>query len=152
MSKKKPRFTIEIDFDGVLFRDIGGIEVGEIIPGAIEFLRWCKEQGYSLILNTCRMDLILENGIWEESFALFNAKKALFEAGLTPLFTCICENSKEMIDYYGTDPTKIGADMRVDDKGVGFPLIEKDGESIPDWGRIKVLAEDMVRKYNLKKE
>ena len=50
--------TISIDFDGVLHDYSGGwtgyVPQGEPIPGAREFVAWCRAQGLEIVISTCR--------------------------------------------------------------------------------------------------
>lgn len=54
---------IAIDFDGTLFADQGDIELGyscnttlQVMPGASTVTKWLREQGFELLIFTCRPD------------------------------------------------------------------------------------------------
>lgn len=95
-----------IDFDGTLCRDEYP-NIGKPRKGMIRKVKRLQKKGHKFILWTCREGADLhraiywcaENGIW------FDGEN---------------ENLPEMIEKYGTDPRKIGADKYIDDKAVRF--------------------------------
>ena len=96
---------ISVDFDGTLaITDYPNIisPVRVVINKVIEL----QNQGHTIILNTCRHDMELDNAVeWCK------------EQGV--LFDYINKNTKELIEQYG-DCRKIAADYYVDDKNISI--------------------------------
>ena len=104
--KKYDRQTtvIAIDFDGVLCTDEYP-EIGEPNMEVIQEAKSLREGGACLILWTCRAGEDLDKAV-----------QACREWGLE--FDAINENPQFMIDLYGNDCRKIGADEYWDDRAV----------------------------------
>ena len=112
--------TIAVDYDGTIIDDGAYPNAGNIKPYAAQVLRWLKDQGYTLVLWTCR-----------EGHALLNALKLLDENHL--YFDAINENVNS---YYKS--RKIVANIYIDDLawphtpidwkniGISFGMIEGD--------------------------
>jgi hydroxymethylpyrimidine pyrophosphatase-like HAD family hydrolase len=96
---------IAVDFDGTLFKWAKFPDVGEPVPLAVETCLELHNQGHELILWTCRKDDGLNIAI-----------KAILDAGL-------------WFHYYNEYPgqdhlsNKLDADILIDDKAFGCPLI-----------------------------
>jgi hypothetical protein len=91
-----------IDFDGYLCTNAWP-EIGEPNMEIINHFRGLKEMGHKLILWTCREGEMLQKAIdW-------CAEQGLY-------FDAHNENLPELIDQYGNDCRKIGADYYCDDK------------------------------------
>lgn len=96
--------VIAIDFDGVLCRDAWP-EIGEEIPFAVGQVKILQRKGNRIILWTCRSGKKLQ-----EAVAWCRARGLIFDA--------VNENLPELIQKYGTDPRKVGADIYIDDKNM----------------------------------
>ena len=99
---------IAIDFDGTICADAWP-EIGEPIPDSVETVRELHSAGHTLILWTCRSGENLQN-------ALF----ALQCWGIRDCFHYVNEHPPEQIAKYCTYPRKIGADLYIDDRSVGW--------------------------------
>lgn len=101
MSKRK---IVAVDFDGTLcenrYPDIGPMNMDLIYD-----LKRRREDGDILILWTCRVDHYLTNAIGACKYY-----------GLE--FDYVNENTKEIIDLFGSDCRKIYADEYIDDRAV----------------------------------
>ena len=101
MTKK---LVIAVDFDGTLcyskYPNLGDANID-----LINELNMMRRLGHKLILWTCR-----------EGDALTEAVDFCTKHGLK--FDAINENIPELIDDWGTDPRKIGADLYVDDLSI----------------------------------
>ena len=96
--------TIAVDFDGTLFTN-NFPEVGEPIWKNIEYVKQLQQNGHNLILWTCRV-----------GEALAKAVSACKGVGL--VFDTVNANIPERIDFFQTDPRKVGADVYLDDRAL----------------------------------
>lgn len=118
------QLVIAVDFDGTIVKDRYP-EIGNFRFGARTVLKWLKQRGHILILNTCRecyCDLVTARELdWypthEGGCTLNEAKDFLWSNGIH--FDYTNRNAKHLIEQYG-DCRKIGADLYLDDKGF-FP-------------------------------
>lgn len=101
--KREPKIYA-IDFDGTLCVDKYP-DIGKPRKGVIRKVKRLQKKGHKFILWTCRTG--------NEMYAAF--------------FWCMCrdvffaavnKNLPEMVEKYGADPRKIGADKYIDDKAV----------------------------------
>lgn len=120
------RLTIAIDLDNtVIFH---GKE--ELIPGAKAVLQKWKEQGHRLVLWTCR----------DHAGARAKAAWLMMQHG-------IVFHSMNAIEDQPTDSPKVHADLYVDDRAVGCPMMprfDEDGEwagTIVNWQAIDDLVQ-----------
>jgi len=96
--------VIAIDFDGVLCRDAWP-EIGKEIPFMVRRVKELQKKGYRIILWTCRSGEKLQEAVeWCQARGL--------------IFDAVNENLPELIQKYGTDPRKVGADIYIDDKNM----------------------------------
>ena len=100
---------IAIDFDGTI-ADGAYPGIGEAVPLALETIRDLYREGYTLLLWTCRED---KN--------LMRARLWLNANGVGDCFTAFNENDPERTSRYNNDSRKLGADMYLDDKALGWP-------------------------------
>ena len=133
----KVRFCVAVDFDGVLARKAWPA-VGEEMPGAMSFLKWIGEQGWWIVLWTCRSGKKLDDALdW------------LAERGFeSAWWTAINATPQPITAQYGYDSRKIGYHAIVDDLAIGFPA-NSDGE--PDWDRIKAELEERATAWRAQK-
>lgn len=96
------RLIYAVDFDGTLC-ECAYPAIGVPKMAIIEHFKQLREDGHKLILWTCREGEKLQDAIeWCAAHGLyFDAHNA---------------NLPELIELYGTDPRKVGADFYVDDK------------------------------------
>lgn len=93
-----------VDFDGTIVTDAYP-EIGEPNQELIEWLLDCKRRGDKLILWTCRTGRTLDEAVkWCERQGL--------------IFDAVNANTPEMVEYFGTDPRKIFADVFIDDRAI----------------------------------
>lgn len=97
-------YVIAIDFDGTLCENKWPA-IGEPRLGIIQAAQMAKRDGAILVLWTCR-----------EGISLSEALAACANWGLT--FDYVNENPKQLIELWGNNPRKIGADEYWDDKAV----------------------------------
>jgi len=105
---------IAVDFDGTIVQHPNS---NKLMENVSDTLKYIKNQGNTLILNTCRcgiqmnmcIDILKANNIYE-------------------YFDYINQNSKELIDHYKVEARKISADMYIDDRNFG---------GFPGWDAIK---------------
>ena len=113
---------IAIDFDGTIVADAYPA-IGELKPGAKEVINRLRDEGYYIIIWTCRAGI-----------RLLEAIEFLAKNGIR--YHQINKNSPENIrEYKGVDTRKVYADLYIDDKGIG---------GLPDWSEIY----QIVRSYN----
>ena len=95
---------IAVDFDGTLCKDAyPGIGVPNL--RLIRSLICNRKNGDKLILWTCR-----EGELLQEAVDWCKARGLEFDA--------VNENVPELKEKYGTDPRKIGCNLKIDDKAV----------------------------------
>jgi len=105
--KPKRKLIIAVDFDGTIVQDFYP-HIGPQRLGAASCLKWLKERGHTIILNTCRTGKYLDIAQWYCT-SHFGFK-----------FDQYNENDPERIKLYGGDCRKISADLYLDDKSF-FP-------------------------------
>lgn len=105
--------TIAVDFDGTLH--MGAYpSIGDMRPGAKEYMQKLKEDGHYLIIWTCREgDVLLEAINW------------LLSQDIP--FDRVNDHEPENKAKYGGTTRKVSADLYVDDKQVG---------ELPTWEEI----------------
>jgi len=109
----KNRLTLAIDFDNTIVEEKYP-DIGNLLPNAKKYINKLYEQGYFIIINTCRAN---EQEAEAEDF--------LYRKGIH--FHKLNENQPGRILQYGTDCRKISADIYIDDKNLG---------GLPDWKTI----------------
>jgi len=120
------KLIIAVDFDNTIFTDAYP-HVGSLIDGAKYTLQWLKDEGHTIIVNTCR-----------EGHSLAHAIHALKKHEIP--FDLINENSKERIDFYGMDSRKIGCDILIDDRAIQV----KSQSEVVDWDEVNSMLEDYL--------
>lgn len=116
---------VAIDFDGTIARE-NWPHIGDPIPGAFDAIAELSDARHCLILNTCREDK-----------KLAEAKNWLHKNNVLRHFSEFNENDATLSRFFANDSRKIGADVYIDDKGIGCP--KKSG--IVDWKEIlKLIA------------
>ncbi len=116
-----------IDFDGTIVEhDYPG--VGQLLPGAIEWLRAFQEHGVKLILFTMRSEEKLQQAI-----------RLLNSHGLE--FWAYNENP----DQDWTNSPKVHADVYVDDRALGCPtMLDSKGRPCVDWAMVGPMLYDYM--------
>lgn len=103
----KKQVVLSIDFDGTICT-VDYPKVGIERNGAKEYINKLFNEGYLIIINTCRTD---GKGI----FAATDAKKFLDMREIK--YHYFNENWPDLIKFYNdVDPRKISADVYIDDK------------------------------------
>jgi len=100
--------VIAIDFDGTIVENAYP-GIGKLKPNAVQIINKLKEEGHSIIINTCR------SGIFEGNAAVF-----LNHVGIK--YDYVNSNLPYRIEHYEADTRKISADLYIDDKNLlGIP-------------------------------
>jgi uncharacterized HAD superfamily protein len=94
--------TIAIDFDGTICEQ-SFPKVGALRKDADVYIRKLKEDGHTIIINTCR------SGKYEGMAQDFLEDKKI-------PYHYINSNLPELIEFYNQDCRKISADLYIDDK------------------------------------
>jgi len=129
--------TIAFDFDGVLAKYKSGQypEIGEPVDGMKEFLDQLKEEGWKVIIFTCRGASEVEPWLAQHGFS----------------YDYINENP----DMPTVSP-KIAADIYVDDRGVCFTgdieSLKQTVEDFEPWGNKDVDSEEDVEEDSTEEE
>lgn len=111
-AENEHQLTVAIDFDGVISdfsKGWQGIDVmGDPLPGAKEFLKWCKENNIITILHTCRLNPIDP----------FTGEQ---RTGISKiLLDWFIRHGLVIPDIFWTKPGKPFAHSYVDDRGINF--------------------------------
>jgi len=106
MEYKPEHVILGVDFDGTIC-GVGYPEIGRERKGAKEFINKLYDEGYIIVINTCRSD----DG---EYPAAQMARDFLRIRGIK--YHAFNENMPHLIEYYGCDTRKISADVYIDDK------------------------------------
>lgn len=109
----KNKLTLAIDFDATIVVEEYP-NIGPLLPQAKKYINKLYEQGYYIIINTCRAN---DQELEAEDF--------LYKEGIH--FHKLNENQPGRILQYGTDCRKISADLYIDDKNLG---------TLPNWKTI----------------
>jgi hypothetical protein len=112
----KNQVVLSVDFDGTIC-EVDYPSIGRERKGAKEYINKLYDEGYCIVINTCRSD----DG---EFMAAAIAKQFLHLRGIK--YHYFNENAEFLIKMYGCDTRKISADIYIDDKC----LFE-----IPSWER-----------------
>lgn len=110
MSYLDYKAIISVDFDGTLV-EANYPNIGNLREGAIEYMNKLYDEGYGIVINTCRAGLMEADAI-----NFLNRNKI-------PYHYVNC-NFPHLVEFYKSDSRKISADVYIDDKC----LFE-----IPDW-------------------
>jgi hydroxymethylpyrimidine pyrophosphatase-like HAD family hydrolase len=103
--------------------------IGAIIPGAFETLKWLQDNGVNIILITMRSGRELKEAV-----------DLCKEHGIT--FYAVNDNPSQKS---WTSSRKIYVEKMIDDNSVGAPLIDN-GKDMPyiDWNKIKEILKPIV--------
>jgi hypothetical protein len=94
--------VIAVDFDGTICT-LSYPAIGRERKGAKEYINKLYDEGYAIVINTCRQGKAVED-----------AKTFLEIRGIK--YDEINENIPSLIELYGCDTRKISADVYIDDK------------------------------------
>ena len=113
---------IAVDFDGTCV-DHRFPYIGKTVPGAVETLRKLEADGHHLVMYTVRT-----------SGPLRDAAQAWFAENGINLYSI--QVDPEQVSW--TDSGKCNAELFIDDKAYGCPLIEVEGFDNPclDWSKV----------------
>jgi len=115
---------IAIDFDGTIVRHQYPY-IGELIPGAKEYIRKLKEDGHTIVIWTCRANKPLDD-----------ARQFLDDNGIP--YDGMNEECQEVKSLGWISPSpKIYADIYIDDRQVG---------GLPPWHMIYELVQQSYDK------
>jgi len=110
---------IAIDFDGTIVQDKYP-DIGNPYPGAIQAINELYDDGYCIIIDSCRA-----RDKEDEMIDWLNRNGVKY---------CHCnENCRILIRRYSTDCRKISADIYIDDKSLFAPNMENPNQ----WDIIK---------------
>lgn len=119
---------IAIDFDGTIVENKYPA-IGELIPGAVDYIRKLYDDGHEIIIWTCRTD---KN--------MMDAATFLKLEGVP--FHAINDNLPHNVELYGSNSRKVYAHCYVDDKNIG---------GFPGWEKTYEWITETERKYQLSK-
>lgn len=120
--------VLAIDFDGTI-AEASYPEVGKLRPGALEVINELYEEGYGIVINTCR-----------EGEALALAIQFMDKIGLKRHF--VNSNFPFLIDHFEADTRKISADLYIDDKCLtGLPPWNEIYSMV--WAKIPINDDDI---------
>lgn len=102
-----------IDFDGTVCEHVFP-EVGNLLPGAKEYINKLYDEGFYIIIWTCRY-----------GEPLLKAEAFLRKSGIN--FHQINKHHPDVITQYGNDCRKVLGDIYIDDKQLG---------GLPSWEEI----------------
>lgn len=103
-----------VDFDGTIVTNCYP-HMGELLPNAKRVLQRIAASGGDISLWTCRVDNELSDAV-------------LFMKENDVPFNRVNENPPHLMELYGNDTRKIGADFYIDDKAMMEPV---------DWMKIE---------------
>ena len=116
MDKKK--LDICIDFDGTIVKHKFPL-IGEDIPYAIDVIKWLQKEGHNIILWTMRAGDFLDQAV-----------KYLEDRGIE-----LYGINKNPSQTWTTSP-KAHAEIYIDDRAIGCPLTNKNGDIYVDWNSV----------------
>lgn len=111
---------IAIDYDGTIVEDGAYPHIGEPLPGAIETMDAMLEEGYEIVIWTCRggkheaVDFIQEEEIKKQLSGLFKNHAQL----------AVNENFKYFLNRYTVGSPKISADVYIDNTSYGLEEVD----------------------------
>jgi hydroxymethylpyrimidine pyrophosphatase-like HAD family hydrolase len=95
---------IAVDFDGTLVENAYP-EIGELLPGAKEYVNKLYDEGFGIVINTCR------SGKYESEVYKFLEREGI-------KFHHLNENFPHLIELYNADCRKISCNVNIDDKNI----------------------------------
>ena len=101
--------VIAIDFDGTIVEDTYP-RIGVLKPKAREVINELVSQGHDVIIWSCRLGSEIEEFLYNQDIH----------------FTTINANTSYLMDKWGNDPRKVGADVYIDDKNIETITIDWD--------------------------
>lgn len=116
MSNKTP-LILAIDFDQTIAKVPNFPRIDGLRKGAKKYINKLYNEGYYIIINTCRTDT---DSCLDETYA----KIFLHEQGIK--WYRFNANHKGLMNYFNSDSRKISADLYIDDKGLWL-------FGIPNW-------------------
>lgn len=102
---------IAVDFDGTIV-EVAYPDIGIIREKAVEYINKLYDEGYGIVINTCR------SGEYEQNCINFLKENKI-------KYHHINENFPHLIELYNMDCRKISADCYIDDKCLMW--------NIPSW-------------------
>jgi hypothetical protein len=106
LQDKVKQVVLAIDFDGTICT-VSYPEIGRERVGAKEFINKLYDEGYLIVINTCRSD-------GGEHKAETMVREFCKLRGIK--YHTVNENLDFLIEHYGCDTRKISADVYIDDK------------------------------------
>lgn len=119
-----------VDFDGTISKEDNYPGTGDLIPFSKETINKLYDKGHEIIIWTSRDNDTIENVV-----------NFLQEHGIK--YHGINESSKTLLDKYGNNPRKIGADCYIDDKTIG--MRKKCGNF--NWEKFNKNLDDYISNY-----
>lgn len=110
---------IAVDVDGTCFKWAKFPELGDPVPYAMETLRILQDAGHELLMWTCRDGDSLQVAV--DEFA---------KHGVTFAYHNVHPEQKHLSN-------KLDADVFIDDKALGCPLIHTVGKPYVDWLKVR---------------
>lgn len=114
MKKRSLSMIIAVDFDGTIVKE-DYPRIGEEIPFSVEVLKLFVSLGHKIILHTCRTH-VLHDGHDTLSEAVDWCKSRGIQ------LYAVNDNPQSRELYGGQ--TKVGADLYIDDHGLGIPMVD----------------------------
>lgn len=140
----KRQMIIAVDFDGTLVDHVFP-EIGEVVPGAFEWLKRFKEAGAFLILYTMRAD---ERGV--KSYEKFPGERKFLTEAID-----FCRAQGVEFDAHNRNPQqdewtsspKAYAHIYIDDAAFGCPLspAKNGGRCMVNWEVVGPAVMDMIK-------
>lgn len=123
------KMPICVDFDGTIVVD-NFPQIGEPIPMAIDVLKRWSSYGAGIVLSTMRCNEQLDEAV-----------KYLQENGIE-----LYGIQQDPFQSEWTSSPKCNGIFCVDDRNIGCPLTEIDGNKVVDWNFIAEHYDDTIRK------
>tara|TARA_R110002074_G_scaffold402324_1_gene607097 strand:- start:159994 stop:160383 length:390 start_codon:yes stop_codon:yes gene_type:complete len=125
------QLIIGVDFDGTIVEHEYPY-IGEGVPGAIETVKYCIEEGAKIVLWTMRSGLALEEAV------------AYLKGAGVELWGV----NKNPVQKTWTTSPKAYCNIYVDDAALGCPLVHGvSARPYVDWDKVRPILTDLIEEY-----
>lgn len=135
----KDNFYIAIDFDGTIAKHEFP-NIGEVVPGAIKWIKRFKKLGAKIILWTMRSDGQDAGDVLNDAIRFCSKRGITFDAINYNLFETWSSSHKQYAHVY------------IDDAAIGCPLVYgMHDKPYVDWDIVGPMVEEAIQYHNVNK-
>lgn len=123
---EKNKLILSVDFDNTCFTE-DYPRIGKPIDGAKDTINWLYDMGHTIIINSCREGIYMEEAV-----------SALNRHGFK--WHYFNTNDPDRVEHYGWDSRKIGCDIQIDDRDIHV----KSNGGVVNWSKTRSMLEKVI--------